>query len=104
MHIFKQNYSFRPSVRNPSHGRGLRIGLDMRGSERIMENKIVFIVNVEVGNTDGTDYIIVARNVELREPVWYKESVMKEECLIQHPELKPLVQGKSWVTTIVEWK
>ena len=63
----------------------------------------MFVVDVWVVREDGLGCETVALNIELREPVWYKESVMKEELLKQHPELKKVVEGKGWGVDVVEW-
>lgn len=71
--------------------------------ERELGKRIVFVVDVFVVSEDGLGFEVVATSIELREPVWYKESVMKEECLKQHPELRKLVEGKGWGLDVVEW-
>ena len=68
-----------------------------------MTGRVVFVVDVWVVRKDSLGCETITSNIELREPVWYKESVMKTECLKQHPELKKVVEGKGWGVDVVEW-
>lgn len=69
-----------------------------------MSERIIFIVDVSIVATDGLTWEVVATNVTLRKPAWYCNRVMRLELVKQHPELKELLEGKSWDLDIVEWK
>ena len=63
--------------------------------------RVVFVVNVEVLREN--EFHVVAR-VELREPVWYSDRVMRQAVREQHRELwERELRGRSWDMTVVEW-
>jgi len=68
-----------------------------------LSKRVVFIVNVEV--IENNEFKPVAQGLELHEPVYYKESVIKEAVKKEYPELykKLELERKSWVPIIMKW-
>lgn len=65
--------------------------------------KTVFIVNVYRTTKNGLEFEVVAKNVSICKPVYYKEEVIKEELLKQRPELTEMLKGRGWAVEIVKW-
>jgi len=67
------------------------------------KKRLVFIVSVEVLQ-DNDDFKTVATGLELHEPVWYSDRVMRQTIEEEYPELfKKELEGKSWNIILEEW-
>ena len=66
--------------------------------------RIVFVVDVEVLR-DNDEFETVAVGLELHEPVWYKDEVMRKAVEEEYPQLfEQKLKGKSWNLILQEWR
>lgn len=67
-----------------------------------MSKRVIFVVDVAV--VENNEFKTVAEGLKLHEPVWYKESVMKEAVRKEYPKLhEEKLKGKAWTVTIINW-
>ena len=73
--------------------------------------EIRFKVWAETLNPETEKWELLVERVELRDPAYYKQDVLKEELLKQHPEIKiPTFKnkrgetlGRAWLVHVEEW-
>ena len=65
--------------------------------------RIVFVVDVEVLR-DNDEFETVAVGLELHEPVYYKDEVMREAVETDPQMFKEELEGKSWNLILKEWR
>lgn len=68
-----------------------------------MKRRTVFLVDIFVVCKNGKSFKRIAKNLEIKEPVWYNDKVMRKALFRDNPSIETLLKEKSWTIEVKRW-